>query len=263
MQVGMKPQLVSLILASSWLLAQVPAGAESAFQAGKSAYQAGEFKKAAELFEKAVELGPPKSAYYHWLGKATGRRAETTSFLVAPKLAVDCRKAFEKAVAADPDNLEAWNDLFEYYLSAPGFLGGGQDKAAQAIEQIGRLDPVEKHFAQARLAEKQKDYTSAEQHLRQAAELEPKKVGRWIDLARFLARRGSVQDSDAAFAKAEQADAASPKLWYARARTYIEGKRNLELARQLLEKYLASDKLTPDDPSKEEARQLVRKAAGG
>ena len=37
---------------------------------------------------------------------------------------------FEKSVELDGKNLEAINDLFSYYLEAPGFLGGGLDKAA-------------------------------------------------------------------------------------------------------------------------------------
>ena len=35
---------------------------------------------------------------------------------------------FERAVALDPANREAVGDLFDYYLGAPGFLGGGANK---------------------------------------------------------------------------------------------------------------------------------------
>ena len=47
-----------------------------------------------------------------------------------------------------------------------------------------------------------------------------------------------------------------------RAAVYIETGRNIETARALLEKYLASP-LTPDDPSREEAQKLLHQASGG
>jgi hypothetical protein len=46
---------------------------------------------------------------------------------------------------------------------------------------------------------------------------------------------------------------------FVRAETYIQQKRNLNDARRLLERYLASP-LTPDDPPREDARALLSKA---
>ena len=43
----------------------------------------------------------------------------------ATGLASKARQNFERAVQLDPQNREALSDLFEYYLEAPGFLGGG------------------------------------------------------------------------------------------------------------------------------------------
>ena len=85
----------------------------------------GEFKKAQEYFEKAIAADPGNSVYHHWLGKAYGRRAETSSFITAPGFASKARQSFEKSITLDPRNKEALSDLFEYYVEAPGFLGGG------------------------------------------------------------------------------------------------------------------------------------------
>jgi Flp pilus assembly protein TadD len=46
---------------------------------GKSYFMLGDFKKAAEAFERATLVDPNNSVYFHWLGKAQGRRAETAS----------------------------------------------------------------------------------------------------------------------------------------------------------------------------------------
>lgn len=227
--------------------------------AGQAYFGLGEYTKAQQWFEKAAQAEPNSSEHMHWLGKAFGRRAETSSFFTAPKYAVECRKAFEKAVEIDPKNVEAWSDLLEYYLSAPGFLGGGFDKAKAAAEAMGRLDPVEKEYARAKLAENKEDWAEAEKHWRAAAELAPKNAGRWIDLATFLGRRGRVEESDKAFERAAAAEpAAMPKIWFARAQTNIEQKRNLGQAKDWLTRYLAAT-VTPDDPSKDEARRLLKK----
>ena len=83
---------------------------------GKNYFMLGNFKKSSEYYEKAVAVDPSSSEYQHWLGKAYGRRAETSSVFTAPGLASKARQHFEKAVALDPQNQEAVSDLFEYYL---------------------------------------------------------------------------------------------------------------------------------------------------
>lgn len=228
---------------------------------GKNYFMMGQFKKAQEHFEKAIAADPQNSVYYHWLGKTYGRRAETSSFVTAPGYASKARQNFEKAIALDPKNKEAINDLFEYYVEAPGFLGGGLDKADALSKTIGALDPAEYQYALAVMAEHRKEFGSAEQHLRRALDIAPRQVGRVIDLAKFLAKEGKAQESDAVFEQAEKIAPNDPKLLFAKADTYIKSKRNLEAAKVLLERYLKSP-LTPDDPSREEAQKLLKIASG-
>ena len=87
-------------------------------------------------------------------------------------------------------------------------------------------------------------------------------VGRIIDLAKFLAKRGRFEESDQTFLAAQKLAPNAPKVLYARAAAYIENGRNLGTARELLEKYLASA-LTPDDPPRADAQKLLRQTAGG
>ncbi len=138
--------------------------------------------------------------------------------------------------------------------------GGGFEKAAALADRIGRLNPAEYHWAQARLAERRKEFDTAEQQFRRAAELAPQQLGLWIDLAKFLANTGQYQRSEEAFQRAERVDPNAPKLLFARASTYIRIRRNLEAARNLLKRYLESP-LTPDDPPRREAELLLRQAS--
>jgi tetratricopeptide (TPR) repeat protein len=229
---------------------------------GQNYFMLGDAKHATDFFQKAVAADPNNSVYYHWLGRAYGRRAETSNPFSALGHASKTHQSFEKAVELDPKNFEAINDLFEYYLEAPGFAGGGLDKATHIADRIAERDPAEGNYARARIAEKRKEYPSAEEHLRRAIQLAPRQVGRVIDLAKFLAKQGRFQESDETFVAAEKLAPDAPKVMYARAATYIQAGRNLDTARVLLEKYLASS-LTPEDPPRSEARKLLERVSGG
>ena len=228
---------------------------------GRNYYGQGDFRKATEALEKAAVLAPGSSGVYLWLGRAYGRRAETSSIITAPGLANKARQFFEKAAQLNPANLEAQSDLFEYYLEAPGFLGGGFDRTAATASQTARISPSAGYWAQARLAEKRKEFVSAEAHLRRALEIAPQQVGRLIDLARLLTRRGRYQEADLSLAKAEQIAPNSPRLMFARADLYIKSKRNLDVARELLKRYLNST-LTPEDPPRADAEKLLKQVQG-
>ncbi len=236
--------------------------AETNLLIGKSLFMKGEFAKATASFERAVQQEPAKSDSFLWLGRAYGRRAETSSFITAPGYASKARQNFEKAVQLNPHNGEAVNDLFEYYKEAPGFLGGGLDKAQKLLDEIKGIDPAEYHFAMAQLAEKKKEYSVAEQQLRKALEMAPRQVGRVIDLAKFLAKRGRYSESDSLFQQAETIAPDEPKVLFARAASYIKANRNLEEARKLLKRYIDSP-LTPDNPPREAALKLLAKASRG
>jgi len=229
--------------------------------AGRDWFMLGEYKKAADAFEKALSLEPRNSAYAHWVGRAYGRRAETSSFFTAPGYASRARQHFELAVQLDPGNGEAMNDLFDYYLEAPGFLGGGMDKAEALARRIAERDPVEGHFAAAQLADRRKQFDTAEDQLRRAMKMAPRDVGRVLDVAKYLVKRGRIPESDAAFDDAERLAPHDPRVAIERARAYIHEKRNLDQARTLLFRYLRSD-LTPDDPPRSEAEQLLKQAEG-
>ncbi len=229
---------------------------------GQNHFMMGDANRALDFFQQAVTADPNNSVNYHWLGRAYARQAEAASMFNAVGLAAKSRQNLEKAVELDHKNLEAMNDLFEFYLEAPSFMGGGMEKATKLAAQIAELDAAEGAYAQSRIAEKNKDVAQAEAHLRRAMELAPRQVGRVIDVAKFLAKQQRFDESEKMFQTAEKIDPHAPKILYAHAESYIITHRNPEAAKTLLEKYLSA-KLTPDDPPREDARKLLGQVAGG
>jgi Flp pilus assembly protein TadD len=87
-------------------------------------------------------------------------------------------------------------------------------------------------------------------------------VGQVLNLARFLARRGRFEESDRVFQQAREMAPNSPRVLFARAETWIRTRRHPDEARALLKKYLTANDLTPDDPPRSEALQLLKKVEG-
>jgi len=77
-----------------------------------------------------------------------------------------------------------------------------------------------------------------------------------------LKRQGRYQEADQNFERAEKVAPNSPRVVFARASIYVETHHNLEVAKQLLKRYMSMD-LQPDDPPKSEAAKLLRQAQGG
>ena len=225
---------------------------------GQNYFMLGEYKKATDALEKAAALAPDDAQCLLWLGRAYGRRAETSNPFSAPGYATKARQMFEKAVALDPSNKEAFGDLFDFYLDAPGFLGGGHNKAEALAARVSQTDPAEGLYLQAQIDDRRNQYDAAEQKLRKALEIAPTQSGRFLELAKFLAKRGRFAESEAMFEEAARLSPDNPHQMFDRASLYIKQRRNLTEARALLERYLRLP-LTPNDPPRDRAELLLKK----
>jgi tetratricopeptide (TPR) repeat protein len=241
------------------LLEKAPPGVDALRLSGQCHYYLRDYKRAVEVLERADKTAPGDAAVQHWLGRAWGRRAETANVFQAPGFAVKARKAFERAVELDPGRVEAVSDLLEYFVEAPGFLGGGLEKAeALAESHLRKRNPAQYHFALAQIARKRKQDDVAERALRRAAELEPGSSGRLADLGRFLGERGRMEEAEEMFAKAAKLEPKAPGWRMALARLYVEKKVKTGEARRLLEEYLQLP-LTPDDEPRGVAEAMLKR----
>jgi hypothetical protein len=124
-----------------------------------------------------------------WLGRALGEKASRASFLSAYSLGKRVRGEFEEAVRLNSRNAEALADLGEFYYSAPGVVGGGDDKAEGVAAQLDKVDGARAHELRGRMAEQRKDFGTAEREYKQAIAAGAHPAFQWMTLASFYRRR--------------------------------------------------------------------------
>ena len=121
---------------------------------GQALLHQGKIDAAIAEFKSAVAAQPDSSIAHLWLGRALGRKIQKAGPLKALRMVGDVRREFERAVALDPNNVEARSDLLEFYLGAPRSFGGGIDKAKAQADAIAKLDPAMGQRAHALIEEK-------------------------------------------------------------------------------------------------------------
>ena len=211
--------------------------------------------------ERAVSMDGQNSNYHLWLGRALGEKASRASFLSAYSLGKRVHSEFEAAVNLDPRNAEALADLGEFDYSAPGIVGGGDDKAEKVAAQLDQADPVRAHELRARIAEKDKNYGTAEHEIKQALEVSKHPAFQWMTLAAFYRRRGRLQEMETAVEKGYRAAGHEKHAGVALcngASSLIRAGKNFELAAKLLEMYLSGDSLTEEVPAFKAYTQLAK-----
>jgi tetratricopeptide (TPR) repeat protein len=242
------------------LLNGLPASAEAHNLRCRVYFALGRFDQAASECEQAVELGS-SSLNHLWLGRALGEKADNSSFMTAFSLAKRARAEFEEAVNLDPHNGEAMSDLGEFYASAPGVVGGGNDKAEALVPKLDAIDPARAHVLRARIAESRKDYGTAERELKQAVATSEHPAIAWMTLGGFYRKREQWDQMEAAVEsgyRAAQHDRGAGLALFNGASVLIRGKRNLDLAAKMLEEYLADYPRTEEGPAFEAHTRLAQ-----
>ena len=84
-----------------------------------------------------MSLDPGNSRFHLWLGRVLGEKADRANSLSAAVLAGKVRGEFERAVQLNPKDVDARLDLAEFYIEAPGIVGGGEQKAREQAQFIG------------------------------------------------------------------------------------------------------------------------------
>lgn len=228
-------------------LSSNPAGAEEHNLLCRVHYAEERWDAAVGECERAASLNPSSSLNQLWLGRAYGEKADHSSWFAAISLAKKTRIAFEKAVELDPGNIEARSDLSEYYIEAPGFLGGGTDKAAAQANAVQKLEPATAYWIRARIAEHDKRNNDAEQQYKKALQADPGHH-RIFDLASFYRRVNRLDDLEAAVQQSAKLNTRNDSALFDSASLLLRVNRNLPLAASLLRRYIEQGEKSEDAP---------------
>lgn len=181
-------------IALEGLLSADPRNADIHYYLGEIALERDDTDTAVRELESATALAPNSGRNHFALGTAYGRSAQKAGLLTQFTLARRCLAEFQKAVAAEPRNVDFHEGLFEYYWRAPAFVGGGASKAAAEAAAINALDAKRGHQAYAALYIAAGKFDLALGELDQALRASPGDYGTLYQIGRLAALSGQHLD---------------------------------------------------------------------
>jgi tetratricopeptide (TPR) repeat protein len=199
--------------------------------------------------EKAVELKPDDANYRLWLGKAYGEKADKVGPFNAMGLAKKSAAEFEKVVKLDPKDRRGWMALAEFYVEAPGIMGGGKDKARKLAQQAEATDPAVAAWIRGLTANKEKNYGEAEAQFKEAVKASGGAAWAYLELAHYYGWGKRWSDFETAIGNALNSPKKAPADIYNAADLLVGRGRNFAGAAQILKNYIASGKKDEDGPT--------------
>ena len=204
----------------------------------KTYLEMNQYDEAVSSAEKAVAINPRSSVYHQWLGEAYGQKADHASMLSAYPLARKTQKEFQTAVDLDEKNFDAAQDLIEYDCTAPGIVGGGEDKAQPLIRKLMSLDAAEGHYGTAICHAQKKDYAAADAEFSKALQNKLKSADRIYDIGDYFLQRAQAEKLVAVADAGESLAPGDPRGKFYRAAGWILRGERLPEAEKLLRDYL-------------------------
>ncbi len=263
---------LAVVIAASTVVAATNVKQEAGLEAGRHAYETSDYAKAVQVLqaaaaqdpkngdvqlllaksylelqerdaaiksaEKAVAIDPQNSIYHEWLGRAYGDKADHASWFSAISLAKKTRKEFETAVQLDEKNFSARQVLIEFDCSAPGLVGGGEEKARPQIKQLAEMDAAEGHYAEGNCRRQKKDFAAADAEFAKALESNPKSAELIYDIGDYAVKRSQADTLLAVAEAGERVAPNEPRGKFYRGVALILRKEDLDESETLLREYL-------------------------
>lgn len=218
--------------------ARDPSNGDIQLLLAKSYLELQEHDAAIHSAEKAVALDPKNSVYHEWLGKAYGEKADHAGWPpTRMSLAKKTGKEFETAVELDQKNFSARQALIEFDCSAPGIVGGGEDKARPQIRELLELDSAEGHYAEGNCRRQKKDFAAADEEFAKALESHPKSSELIYDIGDYAVKRGQAERLMAVAEAGERVAPNDPRRKFYRGVGLVLKKEKPEEAGRLFQEY--------------------------
>lgn len=215
-----------------------PKSAAAAFYLGQISLALKEPEKAVGWLEKAAVLDPDNSDLHRWLARAYGVAAGQANEVARVRYARDAKAELDKAVRLDPNNLRAREDLAEFYIRSPEFLGGSLDKARVEAEAVRKIDPVAGRMILANIHFARKENAKAEEQYKAAIQEVPKDNRPRIALGFLYQAQQRWEDAFGVFEAALQNDPENWNALYQVGKTAALSGQRLDRGEECLKKYL-------------------------
>jgi len=237
--------------------AKAPQNGEIHLLLAKTYYETQQHDAAIASAEKAVALEPQNSVYHEWLGKTYGEKAEHAGMFSGMSLAKKTHKEFEKAVELDERNFSARQALIEFDCSAPGIVGGGEDKALPQIEKLAALDVAEGHYAAGNCRRQKKDFATADAEFTKAIESHPKSVNLVYDIGDYAMKRSQPKRLREVADEGEKLAPSDPRGEFYRAVALVLTNDRSGEAEHMLREYLKRAPVRSNFPHPREAHEWL------
>jgi len=162
---------------------------------GKIALAQSDIEEGIKQFERCIGIDDRKADCHAWLGNALGSAAQRTSKFKLPFLAKRTKREFDRAVELDPDSIEGRSGELQYYLYAPGFLGGSIEKAREQAAEIEKRDKLRGALAHAIIADHEKNSAESEAAYQRAIATAPDSVIGYNGLVNLYVREKRWNDA--------------------------------------------------------------------
>ncbi len=254
-----------------------PADPEANYYMASARQAFGDLSGALPLAEKALQADGKNSDYHYMVAAIVGQMAEKAGVFRAMGLVGRFKRELQAAIDLNPRNLDALWAQMEFYLQAPGIVGGDKKKARGNADRIFAANPSRGNHAYARVAlkenpqadvssyylnavladpsnysarmrladfyasERQKKYDLAEKEAREALRINAGRAGAFSLLAGVLALQERWADLEAILAQSEKNVPDNLYPYYQAARVLLGSGKDLPRAERYLRKYLTQE----------------------
>jgi len=153
-----------------------PNDAESQYYLAAALLRLHKVDEAQDAIEEALERNDNVSKYHYLRGAILGEKAMNANVISQGFLAPKIKNAFLRAAELDPKNIDAHIGLFNYYMRAPGIMGGSEEKGFAEAKTIIGLDAHRGHMTLAGFHASKKEWQKAEAEYKLALAADPKSV---------------------------------------------------------------------------------------
>lgn len=166
----------------------------------------GQTAEGIKLVERALKADDSQARFHAQLGAALIAHLGSADRIAGSAMLPRARKAYEKALSLDGNNLVALLGLSRLLWSLPTSNGGDIAKAKTFAERARQIDPFKGEMELGAIASARRDHAAALTHFEAAIALDPKDVNARVSCGHALMRLDRLREARERFEEALQID---------------------------------------------------------